>query len=121
MAPTAKKNYFMFLEDYVEKERNLRFLLRKISQNFIVQESFTETMLRNNIYQAKEVKKQPYLCDFLLLEYLDSIWMNEIYRAQRKNLVSIVCDVISSIHELGTFEQLAEKKEIIRKVVNIIH
>lgn len=78
-------------------------------------------MLRNDIYQAKEVKKQPYLCDFLLLEYLDSIWMNVIYRAHRKNLVSIVCDTIASVHELDSFETLAEKKETIRKVVNIIH
>jgi len=41
----------MYLEDYVQKERNLRYLLKKISQNYIMQESFTETMLRNNIYQ----------------------------------------------------------------------
>lgn len=31
MAPSRCKNFFMYLEDYVQKERNLRMLLRKIS------------------------------------------------------------------------------------------
>ena len=80
MAPSLNKNYFLFLEDYVEKERNLRYLLKKVSQNFIMQEAFQETMLRSNVYQVKETQKQTYLCDFLLLEFLDSIWINEVYR-----------------------------------------
>ena len=54
MAPSLNKNYFLFLEDYVEKERNLRYLLKKVSQNFIMQEAFQETMLRSNVYQVKE-------------------------------------------------------------------
>jgi hypothetical protein len=54
MAPSLNKNYFLFLEDYVEKERNLRYLLRKVSQNFIMQEAFQETLLRANVYQSKE-------------------------------------------------------------------
>jgi hypothetical protein len=41
---------FKDLEDYIEKERNLRYMLRKLSQNFILQESFTETMLRENVF-----------------------------------------------------------------------
>jgi hypothetical protein len=40
MAPSLRKNYYIYLEDYVQKERNLRILLRKISKNFIVQEAF---------------------------------------------------------------------------------
>ena len=54
MAPSLNKNYFLFLEDYVEKERNLRYLLKKVSQNFIMQEAFQETLLRSNVYQVKE-------------------------------------------------------------------
>jgi hypothetical protein len=51
-------------------------------------------MLRNDIYQAKETQKKPYLCDFLLLEYLDSIWINEVYRPHRVNLMRVVADVL---------------------------
>lgn len=57
MAPTSRKNYFMYLEDYVQKERNLRYLLRKISQNYIMQDAFQETLLRNAIYEAKETQR----------------------------------------------------------------
>jgi hypothetical protein len=80
LAPTFCRSFYPFLEDYVEKERNLKYLLKKLSQNYILQEAFTETMLRENIFQVKETQKQPYLCDFLLLEFLDSMWINEIYR-----------------------------------------
>jgi hypothetical protein len=54
--------------------------MRKISKNFIIQEAFSECMLINAVFQAKETLKQPFLCDFLLVEYLDSIWINEVYR-----------------------------------------
>lgn len=121
MAPTVKKNFFIYLEDYVQKERNLKSLLRKVSQNFVMQESFSETMLRSGVYKAKDVKKQPYLCDFLLLEYLDSIWINEVYRAHNKTLAQVLKDTILEVHMIDRYEELADKKEIIRKVVNVIH
>jgi hypothetical protein len=121
MAPMQRKNYFMYLEDYVQKEKNLRYLLRKVSQNFIMQEAFQETMLRSDVYQAKEVQKQPYLCDFLLLEYLDSIWINEVYRPHAAKLVQYVRAVVNELHCVERFEELEEKKETIRKVINIIH
>jgi hypothetical protein len=50
LAPAIRRSFYPFLEDYVEKERNLRYMLRKLSQNFILQESFTETMLRENVF-----------------------------------------------------------------------
>jgi len=50
MAPSLNKNFFLFLEDYIEKEKNLKYLLKKISQNFIMQDAFQETLLRGNVY-----------------------------------------------------------------------
>jgi hypothetical protein len=35
LAPAIRRSFYPFLEDYVEKERNLRYMLRKLSQNFI--------------------------------------------------------------------------------------
>lgn len=121
MAPSLNKNFSLFLEDYVEKEKNLRYLLKKVSQNFIMQEAFQETMLRSNVYQTKETQKQVYLCDFLLLEFLDSIWINEVYRKQRENLANLVKQEVYSIHTLERFEELATKRSIFRKVINAIH
>jgi hypothetical protein len=40
----------MYLEDFVAKERNLKFMMRKISKNFIVQECFRECMIRNDVF-----------------------------------------------------------------------
>ena len=78
-------------------------------------------MLRENVFQAKETQKQPYMCDFLLLEFLDSMWINEIYRNQRLNLWKIVKQEIEDLHCLERFEELAEKKPIIKKIINLIH
>ena len=78
-------------------------------------------MLRENVFQAKETQKQPYMCDFLLLEFLDSMWIDEIYRNQRLNLWKIVKQEIEDVHCLERFEELAEKKPIIKKIINLIH
>ena len=61
------------------------------------------------------------MCDFLLLEFLDSMWINEIYRNQRLNLWKIVKQEIEDVHCLERFEELAEKKPIIKKIINLIH
>lgn len=121
LAPAIRRSFYPFLEDYVEKERNLRYMLRKLSQNFILQESFTETMLRENVFQVKETQKQPYLCDFLMLEFLDSMWINEIYRNQRLNLWKIVKQEIEDLHTIERFRELESKKPVIKKIVNLIH
>ena len=121
MAPSQNRDYFAYLEDYIAKERNLKFLMKKISKHFIVQEAFRECMLRNDVFQARELNKQPYLTDFLLVEYLDSIWINEVYRSQRENLIRVVSDVIEDLHTLDKFRELSEKRNTIRKVVNTIH
>jgi len=31
MAPPQKQNYYVFLEDYIIKEKNLRFLFKKVT------------------------------------------------------------------------------------------
>jgi len=49
MAPPMKQNFYIYLEDYISKEKNLRFLFKKLSQNFIVQESFAETLQRQKV------------------------------------------------------------------------
>lgn len=121
MAPSQNRDYFAYLEDYIAKERNLKFLMKKISKHFIVQEAFRECMIRNDVFQAKEINKQPYLTDFLLVEYLDSIWINEVYRSQSDNLIRVVSDVIEELHTLDKFRELSDKRNIIRKVVNTIH
>lgn len=77
-------------------------------------------MIRNDVFQAKELNKLPYLTDFLLVEYLDSIWINEVYRSQSDNLIRVVSDVIEELHTLDKFRELAEKRNTIRKVVNTI-
>lgn len=56
-----------------------------------------------------------------MLEYLDSLWINNVYRAHRGNLASLVKIEVQSIHTIERFEELAHKKEVFRKVINTIH
>ena len=55
------------------------------------------------------------------MEYLDSLWINEIYRPHSKNLLKVVKDVIREVHTLDRYEELAGKKNVIRKIVNVIN
>ncbi|CDW75624.1 UNKNOWN [Stylonychia lemnae] len=121
MAPPQKQNFYVFLEDYIIKEKNLRFLFKKVTQNFVVQESFGETVQRLGILQKETVKKSPYFCDFLLLELMDSIWINEIYRSQKEKLIEITKKEIAAVHCIERIEELAEKQETFRKVINLVH
>ena len=59
--------------------------------------------------------------DFLMLEFLDSMWINEIYRNQRLNLWKIVKQEIEELHTIERFKELEQKKPVIKKIVNLIH
>jgi hypothetical protein len=56
-----------------------------------------------------------------MLEYLDSIWINNVYRAHRGNLATLVKIEVQNVHTIERFEELAHKKEVLRKVINTIH
>ena len=57
----------------------------------------------------------------LMLEFLDSMWINEIYRNQRINLWKIVKQEIEDLHTIERFKELETKKPIIKKIINLIH
>jgi hypothetical protein len=56
-----------------------------------------------------------------MLEFLDSMWINEIYRNQRINLWKIVKQEIEDLHTIERFKELETKKPIIKKIINLIH
>ena len=121
MAPPIKQDYYIYLEDYIFKERNLRYLFRKLSQNFIVQESFSETLQRNQVISQEQLKSHPYICDFMLLELMDAIWISEIYKPHRLALFEIAKKEVESVHTLQRYTELEEKKETFRKVINLVN
>ena len=51
---------------------------------------------------------------------MDSIWINEIYKTHRTTFVEILKQEISNVHCVEKFEELAEKKEIFRKAINLV-
>jgi hypothetical protein len=46
-------------------------------------------MIKNNVFEANFTKKYAYAPDFLLLETLDSIWINEVYLPHSSNLIEL--------------------------------
>lgn len=67
------------------------------------------------------MQKYPYLCDFLLLELMDAIWIEEIYKPHKDNIIEIIKKEVREVHTVERFEELAEKKDIFRKSINIVH
>jgi hypothetical protein len=41
-----------------------------------------------------------------MLEYLDSIWINQVYRSHRENLTNLVIQEVQAVHTLERFEEL---------------
>jgi hypothetical protein len=109
------------MDDYLDKEKNLRFMLKKIPQSYVVSESFKETLIRQGILELAQVEKAPYYSDFILLELMDSIWMNETYRRQADNLVEVIKKEITHAHHLDKVNELGDKKETFRKLINLVH
>ena len=78
-------------------------------------------MIKSRLFSQDQLNSKPYLCDFLLLEIIDSIWVNEVYKVHAFKLTEIAKAEITAVHTLDRFEELTSKKETFRKVLNLIH
>jgi len=78
-------------------------------------------LLREQVITSEQVKKHPYFADLILLEFMDAIWINEIYRTQRNTIVEIAKKEIEAVHTLERMEELHEKKETFRKMINLVN
>ena len=57
----------------------------------------------------------------MFLEILDSIWILEVYKPHACNLVEVAKKEIALVHTVERFEELLDKKEVFRKVINLVH
>lgn len=78
-------------------------------------------MLKENVFTQPEVIKHPYISDYLLLEFLDAIWINEVYKPHMHTLVEVAKQEIAAVHTVNRFQELADKKPVFRKVINLVH
>ncbi len=62
---------FLFIDTYLTMERHLKMLLKKVSQNFIVQEAFRSLVSLEYIISDELLEKHQYVSDGLLLKMLD--------------------------------------------------
>ena len=77
--------------------------------------------MRENFFEPAKLQRYPYLCDFLLLEILDAIWITEIYKPHMDNIIEIIKKEVRDVHSVERYDELAEKKEIFRKSINIVN
>ena len=46
-------------------------------------------MLKESVVTQSELSKHPYLTDYLLLELLDAVWINEVYKPHMHALAEV--------------------------------
>lgn len=78
-------------------------------------------MLKENVLTKADITKHSYVSDYLLLEFLDAIWINEVYKPHMHTLVEVAKEEIAAVHTLDRFSELQEKKSIFKKVINLMH
>ncbi len=66
---------FAFIECYITMERHLKSLMRKISQNLIIQDSFKDVVVRKNVLSSPMILTDTLATDFLMLQLLDQMWI----------------------------------------------
>jgi hypothetical protein len=65
------KGAFLLIECYLDKQNHLKSLLRKITQNMVIQEAFQEYVVEVGIFNKTQFKEAEYLSDQFLLNLLD--------------------------------------------------
>lgn len=78
-------------------------------------------MLKEGVFHQPEVAKHPYISDYLLLEFLDAIWINDVYKPHMHSLVEVAKQEIAAVHTVERFQELQDKKPVFRKIINLVH
>jgi hypothetical protein len=55
------------------------------------------------------------------VELLDSIWINEVYHHHARSLIELTIKEIKAVHTYERFEELLTKKDVFRKILNLVH
>ena len=56
-----------------------------------------------------------------MLELLDSIWVNEVYKPHMYTLVEVTKKEALRIHTIESFDELATRKIVFKKILNLVH
>jgi hypothetical protein len=73
--------------------------------------------MRENFFEPAKLQRYPYLCDFLLLEILDAIWITEIYKPHMDNIIEIIKKEVRDVHSVERYDELAEKKDLCKEII----
>lgn len=76
---------------------------------------------KSGMFSQEFTEKHKYVSDFLLLELLDSIWINEIYMPHSCNLIELTQQEVKEVHTLERFHELQEKQKVFKKVLNLVN
>jgi hypothetical protein len=111
---------FLFLEGFLDKESHVKVLVKKISANLVIQEAFQEYMIDKNIITKDMLSQTEYLSDFLLLNILDQMWIQEVYEPHLPDIMRALATEIRMSHDLERLHTLFTKKTVLLKAYKLI-
>lgn len=86
----------------------------------MIQEAFTEYLINENVISRDLLSQKQYLSDFLLLNILDQIWIQEVYEPHESDLIACFQFELLFSHDIERIEELFSKRVILTKIYKII-
>ncbi|CDW85628.1 UNKNOWN [Stylonychia lemnae] len=96
---------------------NLKLLMKKISMNLVIKDTFTKYLLNQGILTEQSLSCHCYLGDFLLLNILDQIWIQYVYQPNLEDLVEILKREVEMCHHIERLDDLLYKRNILLKML----
>jgi hypothetical protein len=114
------KSAYPYLQAVTQMYRNAKLLYKKISMNALIKQCFAEYMISNG-FSEEQAKKTEYLCDLVLLNVLDQIFIQTVYLSNKSDIIECLRfeTKVSVVPE--RIEDLQVKKEGLLRVFKLVN
>lgn len=102
---TRGKSSFSFLKEFVKIEKHSQIMMKKLINNSIIQEAFTACLIKQEIINQEALRNREYLCDMILVNLLEQIWVHQFVVPSLDDLVYSLNFEVLAAHSYDKIEE----------------
>ncbi len=116
----SHSNAYYYLLEYLEMERHLKFLFKKVTHLMPFAEAFTELVQQSNILGEEIFQQYAFAADYLSLQILEQLWNQIMFEPNLEVLSEFLKQVITQTHQREKLDEFTFKAGDLKKALKII-
>lgn len=114
------KSCYPFIEGVIDMNQRSKFLIKKMVNNSVVQECFTNYIKQSEIIDDEDLKQWQHISDMILVNFIDQIWLHYFLFPLIDDIVESVMFEIKLCHTKERMSDLFGRKVVFGRLLRLL-